>query len=267
MKGDSMKEKVNQVLAVGLGALLLTACSGPGSSESESESIPQIAADYPEYTSVAGLTATSDTAVRGHVVAEIRREVDDGGDVEPTIDPPEGDESEEPPAPEPSLSAESTSAPSGVSGDGPQNEDGLPMVFLQYYIDDVIKKGSGSTLSAGDKIIVGNIDTSAVDMEGTSKLAENQSTILYLERITDADSPGITSITQDFFVPLSGDNGIFDVSGSQATARAKTVVSLSAETVHHPSSALKDGNFTASIEQLEKVAQEVGDGGSTPEKK
>ncbi|MER5971326.1 hypothetical protein ABT112_16570 [Streptomyces sp. NPDC002055] len=251
-----MREQAVRGLALGLGAFLLAACSIPGEGGTGGEAKPHIEADYPAYMSVESLTTTSDIAVRGHVVATMHKEVDEGGDIEPTIDPPEGDESDETPAPDPSPShTESKPAPPGVSGKGP-DDDGLPMVFLRYEVDDVITEGSGPEVSVGDQLVVGNIDTSAVEMDGASELVEGKSTVLYLERITDAESPGITGVSKDFYVPLSGDNGIFDVSGSRATARSEVVASLSGAKGFP---AKKSGtHFTADVDQLKQVAQESG---------
>jgi hypothetical protein len=71
-------------------------------------------------------------------------------------------------------------------------------------------------------------DTDLVEMSGVSPLDGSGQLLLFLKhQVSATDAPGIDSV-EESYVPLSGDNGVFDVaaSGDAATARSEVVRSL-----------------------------------------
>ncbi len=92
---------------------------------------------------------------------------------------------------------------------------GLPMVFHRV---EVTRTMSGSP---GRSVIVAWPDSRRVSMEGATPVSAGQELVLFLERLSPAQAPGITSV-RDFYVPVSGDNGVFDVSRATPSTRGPT---------------------------------------------
>lgn len=67
-------------------------------------------------------------------------------------------------------------------------------------------------------------DHGGTDVE-TSELTAGDEVVLFLERLPSADAPGIDTET-DFYVPLGGDNAVFDVGDSNVTARSAYVIAF-----------------------------------------
>jgi len=95
------------------------------------------------------------------------------------------------------------------------------MAFFDFTVQKVLQG------DLTDKTItVEWIDTSKVTLEdSTSDLKQGQTVVLWLQHLTTQDAPGVTSVS-DFWVPVSGDNGVMDVAAGHATARSETLTGL-----------------------------------------
>ncbi len=111
---------------------------------------------------------------------------------------------------------------------------GLPMVFHHV---EVTRTMSGSP---GRSVIVAWPDSRRVSMEGATPVSAGEELVLFLERLSPAQAPGITSV-RDFYVPVSGDNGVFDVQSSDTVyPRSDEVLGL---TSGGRTAATSDGSF------------------------
>jgi hypothetical protein len=128
-------------------------------------------------------------------------------------------------------------------GDDESTGRGLEMIFYDFSVDDVLA-GTGIT----DRLVV----AWAADEPGI----ESGSTVLFLRHLTSADAPGIAS-EDDFYVPVSGRNGVFDLEGTELSARAPDVVALTvAELGSAPSRALAAtdaADFRASLRAVTRT--------------
>lgn len=151
-------------------------------------STPTVSMDYPTYSTVAELDRVADVVVLGQIGARTSTEYDNGGNEE--------------------------------VGDGGQPL-GIPMAFFDFTVQKVLQG------DLTDKTItVEWIDTSKVTLEdSTSDLKQGQTVVLWLQHLTTQDAPGVTSVS-DFWVPVSGDNGVMDVAAGHATARSETLTGL-----------------------------------------
>lgn len=138
------------------------------------------------FASVQQLARSSDLIVMGRPVAVVSRELDGGGERE--------------------LDANGEPAPGAV-----------PMTFFDFAVD----RRLGSKTSP-ERIIVGWVDASPTFQ---TPLSIGSTVVLYLQFNAAGDTPGITSVG-DHYVPLSGDNGTFDVRDGRAVARSAAVRSL-----------------------------------------
>ncbi len=172
-------------------AVIVTALAVAGCSSPANDDKTQTTADYRVYPTVSSLAESAEVVVLGSVEEVVSREID-------------GDPSEE-------------------EFDAEGNPNGTPMVFFRYSVKRVIK---GSV--AADHLILGWIDTDKVSMEGVSRIQRGEPTLLFLRRLSDVQSPGITSVDQ-FYIPVSGDNGVFDVVGSAVRARSRLVEGMAQE--------------------------------------
>lgn len=177
---------------------------------------PQVEADYPAFSSISELADQADLVVTGTVVDVLGREVDGGGEDE-TVDA-EG------------------------------NPNGVPMVFYRFAVARVL-----GGVPSGEEIVLGWIDLDRVGMDGVSRIARGADTLLFLRHMPDADSPGVTSVA-DFYVPVSADNGVFDVRGQVAAARSPLVERVSASSARNgqPGSRLE-----APLEDIAAVVRQV----------
>ena len=151
-------------------------------------STPTVSMDYPTYSTVAELDRVADVVVLGQIGARTSTEYDNGGNEEV------GDEGQ---------------------------PLGIPMAFFDFTVQKVLQG------DLTDKTItVEWIDTSKVTLEdSTSDLKQGQTVVLWLQHLTTQDAPGGTSVS-DFWVPVSGDNGVMDVAAGHATARSETLTGL-----------------------------------------
>ncbi|AYN41088.1 hypothetical protein D9753_21900 [Streptomyces dangxiongensis] len=218
-----MKTKARFALAAGVALACLTACSGPGSSEAGGGL--HVEADYAYYSSAEDVSSVAEIAVTGPVLSIETRECDKGGDNagEPAIDPTEPDSTDPNPDPSATSSPDPTVTPSGIAGDGPGTADCTPMVFLKVRVAGMMKRGGG--VNDGDEIIVGNIDTDKVTMEGATPLTVGKQYALYLRQLTASDHPGITSV-QNFWIPVGGSQGVFVVAKGTVTPASANIVAL-----------------------------------------
>ncbi|MGW1816487.1 hypothetical protein ACWCQM_23330 [Streptomyces sp. NPDC002125] len=253
-----MKKKMALAALAATVALCVTSCSAGGSSE---EGLMQGDADYEVYSSVEDLTTASQAAYHVKIGQEVGRECDDGGDSvgdggEPSP-APEEDSDPEDASPAPSVSP----APSGIAGGEAEYADCLPMVF--YKADIVTEIYQGGITAFGEdpvslgEIIIGNVDTSKIDLEGASPLKTGSYVVIYGDSLTPAEHPGIQSIAEDIWTPTGGDQGILDsdAGGTTVTARSSQITSLTNSSAAQR--AAKSGPLTTSVESLKDVAKSV----------
>ena len=99
---------------------------------------------------------------------------------------------------------------------------GVPMIFVSVEIEQVLL---GDALGVND-IVVATLDMTQLNVEGVSQLRDGQDVVLFLAKRDQQNAPGISSI-DEFYVTLSGDNGVFDVHGDQLSSRSSVVRGLS----------------------------------------
>ncbi|MEV6161390.1 hypothetical protein AB0L71_05605 [Streptomyces sp. NPDC052052] len=251
-----MKTKLALAALTATMSLCVAACSAGGSSE---QGKMHGEADYELYSSVEDLTAASTAAYHVKVGDVVSRECDDGGDAagdggEPT--PGTEDSDPEDASPTPSVSP----PPDGIEGGESENAGCLPMVF--YKADIVTEIYQGASTRGADpvplgEIIIGNVDTDKVDLEGASPLTPGSYVIIYGDSLSLDEHPGIQSVAEDIWTPVGGDQGIFDTDadGGTATARSSEVKALTDDATSQRS--LSSGNLTTSVEELQEVAKGV----------
>ncbi|MFI1566233.1 hypothetical protein ACH4ZX_24790 [Streptomyces sp. NPDC020490] len=214
-------------VAAGVALACLTACSGPGSSAEGGDGRLHADADYTQYASAEEVTTAADIAITGPILSVQTKECDEGGEptTEPTVDPTDPDSTDPSPDPSATSSPAPTSTPSGVAGDGPGDPTCMPMVFLKVRVSTMMKRGFG--VDEGDEIAVGNIDTDAVSMEGTTPLTVGKQYALYLTQLAAGDHPGITSVPE-FWIPVGGNQGIFVLAKGSVQPASANIVALTA---------------------------------------
>lgn len=238
------------VAGVAVAAVAVTGCAAGSSLEHAS-------ADYMQYPSAEELTSASDAAITGTVIGVETKECDKGGDPQGVLTTNPSDAWTPNPAPDttaPTTSREPT--PDGAEREGGSGEDCEPMVFLNVRVSGIIKREATSGVSAGDTIVVGNIDTSKTSMDGTTELVVGQQYALYLEQLTTGEHPGITTVPT-FWIPLGGNQGIFTIQKGSVTPASPAVVALTAEeaAVKTAASARPTGGFTTTVEGLKRAAE------------
>ncbi len=112
----------------------------------------------------------------------------------------------------------------GVATRQVEDTTGLPFVYLDVELDQTLADSTGLR---HDRIIVSVPDTDELEVEGLTPLEPGQRVLLFLERITAADAPPGILPFDEVFVPLSRDNGVFDVAADgRVTARSPQVVAI-----------------------------------------
>ena len=151
-------------------------------------STPTVSMDYPTDRTVNELDGVADVVVLGQVGDRTSTEYDNGGNEEV------GDEGQ---------------------------PLGTPLAFYDFRVQRVLR-GDLSEQS----ITVEWLDTSAISLkEPLSDLKKGQTVVMWLQHLTTAESPGVTSVA-DFWVPVSGDNGVMDVASGKATARSEVLTGV-----------------------------------------
>lgn len=101
-------------------------------------------------------------------------------------------------------------------------EAGVPMIFVSVEIGQVLL-GDDPGVS---EIAVATLDVTQLNVEGVSRLRDGQDVVLFLLNRDQETAPGI-DLVDDFYVTLSGDNGVFDVDGDKLSSRSPVVRGLS----------------------------------------
>ncbi len=120
---------------------------------------------------------------------------------------------------------------------------GIPMAFYEFSVERVVRGQVPAT------IVVSWLDLGqASNTEELSALSKGQHVVLWLDHLTADDMPGIESFA-DVWVPLSGDNGVMDIAGDQATARSSVLTGLDS------GSRVSDEPLTVDLDSLEATAR------------
>jgi hypothetical protein len=117
-----------------------------------------------------------------------------------------------------------------------------------FRVDEVLRAATGSTVRAGARITLASLPAGVPDMANMSKLEAGQVVVLYLAK--DPAAPT--------FQTLSGDFGVFDVSGTGAEAVAVTrsqAMAVSGLLAEDP--AASGHGFRTTLGQLRTVAAQV----------
>ena len=175
-------------VAVVLGVVGLVTVAVLRSPRSDSP-LTAIQASAQHYTDLKALAIDSDLVIRGQVGAVVAREVDRGGD--PEVDPESGE-----PIP------------------------GVPVMFVEIEVAEVLKS-SDQVVGLGEKAVVHVVrfDTDLIASADERRLTRGAQVVLFLERVTAADAPGITVLSEFFAVVGGSDQGVLDVQGNRAVAR------------------------------------------------
>lgn len=96
---------------------------------------------------------------------------------------------------------------------------GNPMVFYDFRVAEVLKGQSPL------EMVVGYVDLDKISMDEVSAVTAGQELMFFLRCLPDEQSPEI-DVVGDFCIPLSADNGVFDVEGDTATARSELLVAV-----------------------------------------
>jgi hypothetical protein len=153
-------------------------------------------ADSTAYSSIDALNDKADSIIVGEVVSLTDRLEDRGGD--PAIDPASGE-----PIP------------------------GIPMAVYKVLVSEDLRRTP--TAQTGNVLLVATLDPELTRSDEVP-LEAGQEVLLFLLRRTEKEAPGFAGYAE-FFVPLSGSNGVFDVIGSDVKARSPIVRSIEAAPV------------------------------------
>ncbi|MEV4497468.1 hypothetical protein AB0J84_17425 [Micromonospora arborensis] len=117
-----------------------------------------------------------------------------------------------------------------------------------FRVDEVLRAATGSSVRAGERITLASLDGGVADMAHMSKLETGQVVVLYL-----AQDPAASA-----FRTLSGDFGVFDVTGSgdDAVAASRSqAMAVSGLLAEDP--AASGHGFRTTLGQLRAVAAQV----------
>jgi len=228
------KPSISRLVVVMLSlAVVMTSCSSsslePGSSSVEPASSSteptvrvRLSGSYAEYSSVEELAAAADVIV-----------VATAGDI----------------------------ARRAVEGDSADPGSGIPMVYREFSVDDILFDPNGYI--EGDTFYVSLFDTDKLIVDEQSDIKSGQRLLLFLDRVSADEVPAIRPLKQ-VFSPLSSDNGVFDVNdANEITARSPAVTSLRKDNIQDNQPVVgSDGEerptatsdaFSASLEQVREV--------------
>ncbi len=210
------------VPAAAIGGLALSAfilvAFGGHIYNSDAEAPKTYEGDYDRLASVEELASASDRVMHleiGDVIGEVE---DRGGD--PEVDPASG---------EPIR--------------------GIPMIVVEAVVQSSAFAGSES----GETVLIAVPNSEAISAD-FQPLRKGDRIVLF-GKLRDARTAPDLAKFGDFFVPVSGDNGVFDVSESRATARSTHVLSLNRDdaqgqaTVERP----RNDRFSATLGELSQV--------------
>jgi hypothetical protein len=108
------------------------------------------------------------------------------------------------------------------NGGNPANTEGVPMVLLELRPVRVLR-GSTPATKVLTLAMIDQGPVSAKDWE--TPLRKGEQVVIFLHRYESAQVPGL-GVTEPVYVPVSGDNGIFTVSGTRVISRSPTSMTL-----------------------------------------
>ena len=154
-----------------------------GIRDAQPPTLQRTAAAFKGYTSVTGLAEDADVIVVGTVEGIVGRGWDEGSEGNP--------------------------APGII----PDEHTKTPMAFYQVAVSEVLQGDPGAT------IIVARIDHTIRWDNNEKPLETGQEVLLFLDSIDNPDVFTIFKDRKDLYVPLSLDNGVFEVSDNKAVPR------------------------------------------------
>jgi hypothetical protein len=100
----------------------------------------------------------------------------------------------------------------------------LPFVYYDFAVKEVL--GGSLSNKESDTIVVSTLDTDKVQLDQLSPLEVGQEVLLFLKEIKAADAPEGLVPFEQVFVPISDDNGVFDlINDNEVQARSTAVLS------------------------------------------
>ncbi|WP_155375207.1 hypothetical protein [Catellatospora vulcania] len=118
-----------------------------------------------------------------------------------------------------------------------------------FRVDEILRSVNGAAAKVGDRITITGLNGRTVDLAHMSKLEAGQKVVLYLAQ--DATTAGAYST-------LTGDFGVFDVTGSDDSAAAttrSTTMAVSGLLAEDPAASGK--GFRTTLGQLRAVAAQA----------
>lgn len=147
-----------------------------------------VSMDYPEYSTVQALNGKAQLVVVGRVGRVLASELDNGG------------------------------SPETADEGGPA---GTPLSFYDISVTETLHGED-----PGESIVIAWLDRSRLaDDDQISALNSGDEVILWLVERTPEQAPGVSSV-KNFWVPVSGDNGVMDVRGVRAVARSTVLTGV-----------------------------------------
>jgi hypothetical protein len=95
------------------------------------------------------------------------------------------------------------------------------MAFYEVEVVNVLSTTENDVAAPPKTILVALLDADVVRAEQESPLAVGDQLVLFLKHRDPKSAPGLTP--ESFYVPLSGDNGVFDPQGTIVTPRLPVV--------------------------------------------
>lgn len=137
-----------------------------------------------------------------------------------------------------------------MDGGGEDESDGhgIPMVFMRLDVSE-----SMTAASTPSEIVLGWLDLGRIEASDVSELLPGQEVVLFLERLDRKSAPGIESLEGEFYVPLSADNGVFDVD-SRGTIRARSEIVWPSGRGER----LSEGLLALSLDDLRSTVRKTG---------
>jgi hypothetical protein len=137
------------------------------------------------------------------------------------------------------------------NGGNPANTEGVPMVLLELRPARVLR-GTVPGSKALTLAMIDQVSVSAKDWE--TPLRKGERVVLFLHKFEPADVPGL-GVAEPVYAPMSGDNGIFSVSGTRLVSRSPMSMTLEPTATVDRSAKGSRVPLDIDIEELAQVAK------------